>query len=78
MNVIPSSETMRDIAKCDGKVAFRQRIVAALQEGQSHVQSMAVPITSVVKYDIENLKIEMKNDYDFMKDLKSQVHFSSK
>ena len=32
---------------------------------------MAVPITSVIKYDIENLKIEMKDDYNFMDDLAS-------
>lgn len=34
---------------------------------------MAVPITSVINYDIENLKIEMNNDYNFMADLNSQV-----
>jgi hypothetical protein len=32
---------------------------------------MAVPITSVINYDIENLKIEMNNDYNFMADLNS-------
>lgn len=35
------------------------------------MQSMAVPITSVINYDIENLKIEMNNDYNFMADLNS-------
>jgi hypothetical protein len=32
---------------------------------------MAVPITSVINYDIENLKIEMNDDYNFMADLNS-------
>ena len=34
---------------------------------------MAVPITSVIKYDIENLKIEMNKKYDFQKDLRQQI-----
>jgi hypothetical protein len=71
LNVITASETMRDIKKGDGRVLFRQRITAGLQEGRDKVQSMAVPITSVINYDIENLKIEMNDDYNFMADLNS-------
>jgi hypothetical protein len=59
LNVIPASETMRDIKKGDGKIQFRARITAGLHEGRNEVRSMAVPITSVINYDIENLKIEM-------------------
>jgi hypothetical protein len=31
---------------------------------------MAVPITSVIDYDIANMKLELKEKYNFAKDLK--------
>ena len=34
---------------------------------------VAVPITSVVNYDIENLKIEMNEGYNFMEDFDQQI-----
>lgn len=64
---------MRDVKKGDGKVEFRSRITAGLHKDRTEVQSMAVPITSVIKYDIENLKIEMNKKYDFQKDLRQQI-----
>ena len=77
LNVIPASETMRDIKKGDGRVEFRARITAGLQD-TTKVQSMAVPITSVVDYDIANLKLKLNEKYNFAKDLRQQVKFSSK
>ena len=37
------------------------------------VQTVAVPITSVIKYDIPNLKIEMNDEYNFMEDMLEQL-----
>ena len=54
LNVITSSQTMRDIKKPDGKIKFRQKIVEKLNSG---IQTAAIPITSIVDYDISNLKI---------------------
>ena len=48
---------MRDVKKPDGKVRFRQKILEKLNSDK--VKTAAIPITSVVKYDIENLKIAM-------------------
>lgn len=70
LNVITSSQTMRDIKKPDGTIKFRQKIQEKLNQG---IQTVAVPITSIVDYDISNLKIQMKPDYNFMDDLLSQI-----
>jgi hypothetical protein len=45
LNVIPSSQTMRDVKKPDGTIKFRQRILQKLNEG---IQTVAIPITSIV------------------------------
>jgi hypothetical protein len=37
------------------------------------VQTVAVPITAVIKYDIPNLKIEMNDEYNFMEDMLEQL-----
>lgn len=68
MNVIKSSETMRDVKKPDGKVKFMQRINKLLNSG-TEVKTVAVPITAVVNYDIENLHINMNEDYNFLEDI---------
>ena len=34
---------------------------------------MCVPITSVVKYDIANLKLEVNRDYNFLEDISRQL-----
>lgn len=65
---------MRDIKKPDGQTKFRQRILEKLNQG---VQTAAIPITSIVDYDIKNLKIQMKPEYNFMEDLLSQINLNS-
>ena len=42
---------MRDVQKADGGVLFRQKIVRGLNEGDN-VQTVSVPITAVINYDI--------------------------
>jgi hypothetical protein len=64
---------MRDIKKPDGKIKFRQKILQKLNDG---IQTVAIPITSIVDYDISSLKIQMKGDYNFMDDLLSQIEGS--
>lgn len=73
LNVTPASQSMRDTGAGDGQVMFRGRINAALQKGRCEVQTMAVPVNSVIDYDIENLKIEMREDYNFEKQILSQI-----
>lgn len=51
LNVITSLQTMRDVQKADGGVLFRQKIVRGLNEGDN-VQTVSVPITAVINYDI--------------------------
>jgi hypothetical protein len=36
---------------------------------ETGVKAVAVPITSVVDYDIEKLEINMKEDYNFLEDI---------
>ena len=68
MNVITSSQTMRDVKKPDGKVRFMQKLNQKLNS-ETELKTVAVPITSVVDYDIEKLKISLKEDYNFLEDL---------
>ena len=35
---------------------------------------MAVPVTAVVDYDIEKLRIKMKEDYNFLEDMVDQIN----
>lgn len=64
---------MRDVGKPDGRQMFRYRILQGLHADQQNLKVVAIPITSVIKYDIENLKIEMNEQYDFMEDLEKQL-----
>jgi len=64
---------MRDVGKPDGHQMFRYRILQGLHADQQNLKVVAIPITSVIKYDIENLKIEMNEQYDFMEDLEKQL-----
>lgn len=41
---------------------------------ETGVKAVAVPITSVVDYDIEKLKINMKEDYNFLEDIIDQTN----
>ena len=54
---------MRDVAKPDGRFAFKSRILKSLSE--EPIQTVGVPITSVVNYDIENMKLSANSDYSF-------------
>jgi len=74
LSVIPSTHTMKDTKQPDGEVQFHQRILKALN---GEAKTVAVPITSVIDYDISNLQIKMNDSYDFMADLKSQLGQSS-
>lgn len=74
LQVVRASQTMRDIQKPDGQVQFRHRILEGLHAADGLVaKTVAIPITAVVSYDIENLKIEMKEGYDFMEDMHQQM-----
>jgi hypothetical protein len=64
MNVLPTSETMKDTMRANGQILLRQRILKSLSPKE--IDTVSVPINAVVKYDIPNLKIEMNDNYDFM------------
>jgi len=51
LNVITSLQTMSDVQKADGGVLFRQKIVRGLNS-EDNVQTVSVPITAVINYDI--------------------------
>jgi hypothetical protein len=44
----------------------------------SNVQTVAIPITSVIRYDIANLKLDMNSNYNFLKDIEKQIGSSGK
>ena len=71
--MITASQTMRDIGKPDGAQAFRYRILQGLHADQQNFKVVALPVTSVVNYDIENRKIEMNDAYNFMEDFDQQI-----
>lgn len=73
LDVISASQTMRDVGKPDGSLMFRYKILQGLHEGRQDLKVVAVPVSSVVNYDIENLKVELKEEYDFMKDFEEQL-----
>ena len=77
LNVIRAGETMRDVGLPDGAVCFRQRIMSALNGDRERIKSVTVPITSVVNYDIANLKLSLNEDYNLLDDIKRQVGDSS-
>lgn len=69
LNVIAASQTMKDTRRPNGEVLHRQSMLKSLSKVP--IQTVAVPLNSVVRYDIPNLKIEMKSDYNFVADLTS-------
>jgi hypothetical protein len=70
-SLVTSSQTMRDIGKPDGRFSFQGRILKKLSE--EPIQTIGVPITSVVDYDIENHKLKVNSNYDFFRDLEEQL-----
>ena len=73
LNVIKAGETMRDTGMPDGSVGFRQRILEGLNANHQPVKCVAVPITSIVDYDIANLKLGLKDNYNLVDDVKRQI-----
>lgn len=76
LNILRNAQTME--GKPDGEQAFRQRMVEALNPEVKHFN---VPISSVVDYNIEGMKLELKK-YDLQTELnqvfgqKSSMDFS--
>ena len=60
---------MKDIQKADGKVKFNQFILRELNKEKQNTRTVSVPITSVISYDIENLKLKMNDNYNFVNDM---------
>jgi len=77
LNVIPATQTMWDTQSPDGSVRFRQKILKGLNAG-SNVETVAIPITSVIKYDIANLKLDLNTSYNFLRDIEKQIGKSGK
>ena len=73
LEVITASQTMRDIGKPDGSKTFRYRILQGLHANTANFKVVAIPVTSVVDYDIENLKVVMNEDYNFLEDMNKQL-----
>lgn len=72
LNVISAQQTMKDSQKADGQVLLRQRIVKVLNNSKTNmtpVETVSIPITAVVNYDIPELKLEVKEDYNFIEDI---------
>ena len=61
---------MSDVHKPDGQVLFRQKMLQHLN-AEDKVQTAAIPITSVINYDIENLQLSVNEGYDFLEDINS-------
>lgn len=72
LDVITSSQTMRDNQKPDGQMLFRHKILKHLNAADN-IQTASVPITAVISYDIPNLKLSVNENYDFMADIDSQL-----
>jgi len=72
LDVITSSQTMRDNKKPDGQVLFRHKILKHLN-AEDNMQTAAIPITSVINYDIGNLQLTVNDQYDFLEDINSQL-----
>ena len=64
---------MRDVKKADGQQVFRQRILRGLHPKTDALQQVTIPVTSVINYDIPNLKLEMNDNYNFMEDMNKQL-----
>lgn len=64
---------MRDVKKADGQQIFRQKILRGLHPESDAVQQVTIPVTSVINYDIPNLKLELNDSYNFMKDMNEQL-----
>lgn len=75
LNVIPASQTMKDTKRPNGLVLHRQNMLKALSK--TPIETVSIPLNSIVNYDIPNLKIEMKSDYNFIQDLTSQLSTNS-
>jgi len=73
LNIIPSTQTMWDSKYPDGAVMFKQKILKGLCGKNKPIETVAIPITSVINYDIKNLKMSMNEDYNFMRHLNSQL-----
>jgi hypothetical protein len=73
LNVLSAQNTMWDSGAADGGIKFRQKMLRAMNPGKN-IQTIAVPISSVISYDIPNLKIKVKEEYSFIKDMKYQLN----
>ena len=73
MEVLPSSKSMRDNGKPDGEVQFRQSILRSLNSDRESIQTVGIPIRSIVDYDIANMHVNIKPTYNFLQDLQDQI-----
>lgn len=64
---------MRDIGKPDGVQKFRHKILKGLNSHDKNMRVVSIPINSVVNYDVENMKVILNKDYNFLKDIIIQV-----
>ena len=68
--VVTETSATLDTQKPDGTQLFRQRILAKANQG---LQVSALPVTAVVDYDIEGLKVDIKQGFNFGQFLDSTI-----
>ena len=73
MEVLPSSKSMRDNGKPDGAVQFRNSILRSLNSDREAIQTVGIPIRSIVDFDIANMHVNIKPGYNFLEDLQLQI-----
>ena len=64
---------MRDVGKPDGVQKFRHKILKGLNSHDNNMRVVSIPINSVVNYDVENLKVILNKEYNFLKDIEVQL-----
>lgn len=67
---------MRDVGKPNGEIGFQSMVLKKLSS--EPIQAVSVPISSVVKIDIEGGEIKVNDNYDFFSDLNNQLDPNTK
>mmetsp|Transcript_31265 Transcript_31265/g.47851 ORF Transcript_31265/g.47851 Transcript_31265/m.47851 type:complete len:191 (+) Transcript_31265:2425-2997(+) len=66
---------MRDVGLPNGDYGFKAKILRKLSN--EPIQTVGIPVPAVLDLDIENLKLEMNKQFDFISTLKNQLDSSS-
>jgi hypothetical protein len=69
--VLSEKDLTSDSQSADGVMLFKMRLLETAHKGG--VKTFVVPVPKVVKYDLEHFKLDFNEEFNLVKEMKSQL-----